>query len=147
MTNIPPTRSDPPERALIYTRTSTLQQGHGPQDAHCRAYAIEHGHEVAQAFADTAASGDPLERPVIKDLLAHIKAHPNERYVVITLEANRISRSLKDQAAFRSALQNAGARLDYVVSDVSDHPDRAFIEQVLIAREDFEDWLSEEEDA
>ena len=106
---------------LIYCRVSSVSQmikGHGlgSQETRCREFARAKGYEVVKVFRDEAVSGGLINRPGMQAMLAYArelkKKRPGIEVVILLDEISRLARSLEAHIELRSAIANAGARLE-----------------------------------
>ncbi len=104
-------------KAAIYARVSTEEQAlrgyslQGQVEA-CRARANEMGFTETEVFVDNGYSGATVERPA----LVRLRECLSERAysAVITLDPDRLSRSLVDLLLLTDEIQRAGCRLIFI---------------------------------
>lgn len=106
-------------RAALYCRVSTDEQLDNAslptQEASCRAWCAERGHEVVAVYADTA-SGTLWERPELQRLLADAQRGLFD--LVVCYSTDRFSRDPEHLAALRVMLGMAGVELDCVTEPI-----------------------------
>ena len=124
-------------KAVIYCRVSDEEQvkkGHGlkSQEAVCREFARYRGYEVDQVFHENL-SGKFAERPVMKELLAHLRKH--KRYgglIVIIDDLSRFARGHRAHWVLRDQLKEAGGVLVSPSVQFGEDADSALIEGMLV---------------
>ena len=117
MRNVSPRAGARKIRCAIYTRKSTeegLEQNFNSLDAQreaCAAYIVSQRHEgwelVPDYYDDGGYSGGTLERPALKQLLAHIASGKVD--VIVVYKVDRLTRSLADFAKIVDVLDDAKA--------------------------------------
>jgi DNA invertase Pin-like site-specific DNA recombinase len=122
----------------IYVRTSTTNNEDSipAQEAACRAWAAEQGHEVGELFADEGVSGavPPQDRPGLRDALWAVKEGRASGLIVHRLD--RLARELHVQEAALAHVWQAGGEVyeatnGVVLQDDPDDPMRTFVRQVM----------------
>ncbi len=125
------------DRAVIYCRVSSvaqMQKGHGisSQETRCREFARMKGYEVAQVFSDEAVSGGLITRPGIQAMLSFLKSsRKTGSNVVIIDDISRLARDIKAHLELRSAIANAGARLESPSVEFGEDSDSILVENLL----------------
>ena len=117
MRNPTPSIAPPKIRCAIYTRKSTeegLEQSFNSLDAQreaCAAYIVSQRNEgwelVPEYYDDGGFSGGTLDRPGLKQLLAHIANGKVD--VIVVYKVDRLTRSLADFAKIVDVLDDAKA--------------------------------------
>ncbi len=127
------------QKALIYCRVSTKRQSsHGSglssQQKRCEIHAVQHGYEVENVFPDDISGGGSfMHRKGMVDMLKHIKANPNERYVVIFDDLKRLSRNTQDYLSLREKLDGMRVRVECLNFNFDDTPEGEFYETIVAA--------------
>lgn len=115
-------------RAAIYCRVSTDEQADNAslptQEASCRAWCAEHGHQVVAVYRDTA-SGTLWERPELQRLLAD--AQRGALDLVVCHALDRLSRDPEHVTALRVLLGVAGVSLACATEPVPEDETGALI--------------------
>lgn len=110
--------------ALIYCRVSSEVQGEGyslpTQLEACKAYAEERGYHVVQVLEDMY-TGTVLDRPSIKELLELLRRH--EGNVVLVYDLDRLTRDPDHLAILEQEIEDAGARVEYILGQYADTPE------------------------
>lgn len=128
-----------PDAALIYCRVSTRKQddegsGLDSQEHRCREKAQQLGCPVEAVFPDTVSGGgDFMERPGMVDLMAHLDANPDKRYVVIFDDLKRYSRDTEFHLTLRREMMKRDAIRICLNFEFSDTPEGKFLETILAA--------------
>ncbi len=106
-------------RAAIYCRVSTRgQEAEGTslasQEEHCRRYAAEHGHAVAeqQVYREVHTGAELWERPQLTRLREAVRRH--EVHAVIIYALDRLSRKQAHVAIIAEECERAGVALLFV---------------------------------
>lgn len=140
-TPIPSSTEPLVQRALIYTRVSTTEQGDGyslpTQLESCRAYAVQKGYLVGDddCYSDLH-TGTELERPGLDALLAHLR---RERiHVVIVHAIDRLSRVPGNQAILELEFAQVGTRIEYVIGQYANTPEGELSRLIASAIAQFE---------
>jgi site-specific DNA recombinase len=123
------------QKAVIYCRVSGVKQttrgdGLGSQETRCREYARYRGHDIARVFKDDA-SGSLVARPAMQEMLAFLKSHRKESYVVIIDDISRLARGLDAHLRLRAALSAVGARLESPSIEFGEDSDSVLVENLL----------------
>lgn len=139
-------------RLVAYTRTSTANGAGGDslaaQEAACREWAAEHGHDVITVYADPALSGAlPVDqRPGLAAALFALEDGEADGLVVHRLD--RLARELHVQEAALAHAWEIGANVEVfeavegvVARDDPADPHRRFLRQVLGAASELERGL------
>lgn len=124
------------EKAVIYCRVSDPKQriqGHGleSQEIRCVDYAQRAGYEILRVFKDDTTGGI-ADRPRFIEMLAFIKAHKREKFVVIVDDLNRMSRSVQVHLGFREELKAIGARYESPTQQFGESADDRMVELMLV---------------
>jgi len=112
------------EKAVIYARVSTGIQGEGyslaTQIESCRRYAAAHGYRVVREFSEQQ-SGELLRRRQMNKLLEY--AREDDVQVVVAHDLDRFTRNPTHLAILELELEQAGARVEFVLGDYADTPE------------------------
>ena len=110
------------EGVAIYCRVSDKGQkdayGMDSQERECRAYAAEHGWEVADVYHEWHTGAELFERPELSRLRAAMTAHAFD--VLLVHRLDRLARDLNHQGYILSEVEQAGVQWDSATEDVSD---------------------------
>src|SRR5262245_40255138 len=106
----------PFKNAIIYCRVSSKKQekdgtGLDSQETICGEYARYRGYTVVKCFQD-GRSGKFTKRPGMEDMLAYLREHRQEKFVVIIDDISRLARDLRAHLKLRDAIGRYGARLE-----------------------------------
>lgn len=127
------------EKAVIYCRVSSAAQvakgqGNASQETICREFARMKGYEVVETFPEEAVSGSMINRPAMLSMLAYLKKHRREgQHVVIIDDISRLARSMKAHLDLRSAIAEAGGRLESPAIEFGEDSDSILVEHLLAA--------------
>lgn len=125
------------DQAVIYCRVSSvaqLQKGHGmvSQETRCREFARMKKYEVVQVFTDEAVSGGLIDRPGIRAMLGFLKKQRKAASVVVIIaDISRLARDIKAHLALRSAIADAGGRLESPSVEFGEDSDSVLVENLL----------------
>ena len=128
------------EKSVTYSRVSSRAQakdGHGleSQQKRCCDHAAAQGYSVEMCFQDTITGGvDYMKRPGMVALPSFLDAQPDENFVVIIDDPNRLARSTKFHIDLREALRARGARLECLNFKFEETPEGEFIETIIAAQ-------------
>lgn len=124
-------------KAVIYCRVSSQKQvkegdGLGSQETRCREYARHKGYEVVQAFRDEGVSGGIIDRPSMKAMLAFLKKQSRkEPHIVIIDDISRLARGLEAHIQLRTAIGEAGGKLESPSIEFGEDSDSRLVENLL----------------
>lgn len=123
------------EIAVVYCRVSNVKQttrgdGLGSQETRCREYAGYKGYRVARVFTDDM-SGGVAERPGMTAMLEWLKAHQDQKPVVIIDDVSRLARGLDAHIRLRTAIGGAGGRLESPSIEFGEDSDSVLVENLL----------------
>ncbi len=106
-------------RAAIYVRVSTDKQGENyslpTQEARCRAYAAEHGYQVAEVYRETHTGTELWERPELTRLRQAMAR--GELDALIVFDPDRFSRKQVHTALLQGICEQAGVELLFAEFD------------------------------
>ena len=125
------------QEAVIYCRVSSASQmarGHGivSQETRCREFARMKGYIVREVFRDEAVSGSLIQRPGMLKLLAHVGEYKTQgECVVIIDDISRLARDIKAHLDLRSAITEAGGRLESPSIEFGEDCDSILVENLL----------------
>ncbi|WP_375205370.1 recombinase family protein [Hyphococcus sp.] len=130
-----PTPKPQGELAVIYARVSSSAQtkrgdGLGSQETRCREFARMKNYSVAQVFQDDM-SGSLTTRPGMVKMLQFLRKHRNENPVVIIDDVSRLARGLEAHLQLRSAISDAGGRLESPSIEFGEDSDSILVENLL----------------
>jgi site-specific DNA recombinase len=122
-----------PTRAVIYCRVSGAKQvregdGLGSQETRCREYASYKDYEVVGVFRDDI-SGGSAARPGMIAMLNFLKK--NRGCVVIIDDISRLARGLEAHLHLRTAIGNAGGKLESPSIEFGEDSDSILVENLL----------------
>lgn len=124
-------------QAVIYARVSSVRQlkegdGLGSQETRCREYARHKGYGVVQVFRDEGVSGGMIDRPGMQAMLAFLrKQRVSEGIVVIIDDISRLARGLQAHIELRSAIGQAGGKLESPSIEFGEDSDSILVENLL----------------
>jgi len=124
------------QQAIIYSRVSSPKQvteGHGlaSQETRCREYAKHKGYDVLDVFRDEGLSGKLLDRPNMKAMLSYIKKYKEASLVVIIDDISRLARDIETHLHLRTAISDAGGKLESPSIEFGDDSDSRLVEHLL----------------
>ena len=133
------------EHAVLYARVSTEVQGEGyslpTQLASGRAYADAHGYPIVGEYCDRE-SGEQLHRPQLDALLARARNDPFQ--VVVVHDLDRLTRNPSHLAVLELLLEEAGARVEFVLGDYAATPEGQLSKAVKAAIAQYENRQRQE---
>ena len=124
-------------QAVIYCRVSSSKQvqkgdGLGSQETRCRDFAKHKGYEVVQVFRDEGVYGSMIDRPAMQDMLKFLKSHKNQQnHVVIIDDISRLARGLDAHIHLRTAIGEAGGKLESPSIEFGEDSDSILVENLL----------------
>ena len=125
------------KKAVIYCRVShpkQMREGHGleSQETRCREYARMQGYEVVHAYHEAGITGKLLDRPQMQAMLAFLKKHKRkESYIVIIDDISRLARNIEAHIKLRTAIQEAGGKLESPSIEFGEDSDSRLVEHLL----------------
>ena len=122
--------------AVIYCRVSSpaqVKKGDGlqSQETRCREYIGHKGYVVAQVFNDEGVSGGVINRPGMQAMLKYLRKIRHEQPVVIIDDISRLARGLQAHLELRTAIDNAGAKLESPSIEFGEDSDSQLVENLL----------------
>lgn len=126
--------------AALYARYSSDQQREESIVAQlraCREYCKRKGYNVIHEYADEAYSGTNDNRPQFQEMLAAADAGMFE--VIVAHKIDRIGRNAYDYYKNDHRLKAAGVRLEYAAQEISDSPEGAMLQAVMVG---VSEWYS-----
>lgn len=125
----------PPQTAVIYARVSSAKQttrgdGLGSQETRCREYARYKGYEVVQIFSDDM-SGSLATRPGMQAMLAFMRKRKKFGTIVIIDDISRLARGIEAHLKLRTALSEAGGKLESPSIEFGEDSDSILVENLL----------------
>ena len=131
------------KRAIGYVRISSERQINGEsietQIGAINEYAAREGMELVKTFVDEAKSGKNTDRPGVREMVAFVKAHPNEIDHAIVYKMNRASRDTAEYfIGFAMPLAEYGVSVRSATEAVDGTPQGRFMEgfSVLVGEYD-----------
>ena len=122
--------------ALIYARVSSkkqVAQGHGlsSQETRCRDFAKFRGLKVVAAYKDDI-TGRTADRREMNEMLAFLRKHRKEKFVVIIDDVSRLGRSRRAYWELRDAIREVGATLQSPNIEFGTDADSDFHEGLMV---------------
>ncbi|NCC03492.1 MAG: recombinase [Proteobacteria bacterium] len=122
--------------AVVYCRVSSSKQvkeGHGleSQETRCREYARLKSYEVVEVFRDEGISGGMIDRPKMQEMLAFLRKNKKEQHAVIIDDISRLARGLEAHLELRSAIAEAGGKLESPSIEFGEDSDSRLVEHLL----------------
>jgi site-specific DNA recombinase len=125
-------------RAVIYARVSSTAQvtrGHGlgSQETRCRDYARHKHYEIAEVFRDEGVSGGLIDRPGMQAMLSYLRTQKKRGAAVVVLidDISRLARDIKAHLDLRSAIGDAGGKLESPSIEFGEDSDSILVENLL----------------
>ena len=123
------------QKAVIYCRVSGAKQvregdGLASQETRCREYAAYKDYEVVEVFRDDI-SGGSAARPGMIAMLNFLKKRRSEGCVVIIDDISRLARGLEAHLQLRTAIGNAGGKLESPSIEFGEDSDSILVENLL----------------
>ena len=125
------------QKAVIYCRVSSQKQvtkgdGLGSQETRCREYASHKNYQVIEVFRDEGVSGSMINRPSMQAMLSFLKKHKKkEPHVVIIDDISRLARGLEAHIQLRTAIGDAGGKLESPSIEFGEDSDSRLVENLL----------------
>ena len=124
------------QTAVIYARVSSVKQvkkgdGLGSQETRCREYADHKQYQVIEVFRDEGVSGSLINRPGMQAMLKFLKKHKHENPVVIIDDISRLARDLEAHIQLRTAIGDAGGKLESPSIEFGEDSDSKLVENLL----------------
>jgi len=116
--------------AAIYVRVSSTGQAEDgtslqTQEEQCRAYAAEHGYDVAGVYRETHTGVELWERPRLTELRDLSRRHGLD--VIVAYAIDRLSRDPVHLGVILSEAEHAGVRVAFVTEPLDDSPEGQLI--------------------
>ncbi len=124
-------------KAVIYCRVSSQKQvkkgdGLGSQETRCREYAKHKGYQITEVFRDEGISGSLINRPSMQAMLTYLKQHKKKQeHIVIIDDISRLARDLEAHIQLRTAVGQAGGKLESPSIDFGEDSDSKLVENLL----------------
>lgn len=123
------------QQAVIYCRVSSVGQvvkgdGLNSQETRCQEYAKHKGYEVIEIFKDDV-SGGLINRPGMQSMLKFLKKHKQDQLVVIIDDISRLARGLEAHIQLRTAIGDAGGKLESPSVEFGEDSDSQLVENLL----------------
>lgn len=124
-------------QAVIYCRVSSQKQvqkgdGLGSQETRCRDFAKHKGYEVVQVFKEEGIYGSMINRPAMQDMLQFLKSHKKKQsHIVIIDDISRLARGLDAHIHLRTAISDAGGKLESPSIEFGEDSDSILVENLL----------------
>ena len=125
------------QKAVIYARVSSQKQvkkgdGLGSQETRCREYASHRNYEIVEVFRDEGISGSLINRPSMQDMLRFLKQHKKKQeHIVIIDDISRLARDLEAHIQLRTAIGDAGGKLESPSIEFGEDSDSKLVENLL----------------
>lgn len=126
------------KQAVNYCRVSSQKQvnkgdGLSSQETRCRDFARLKGYEVIEVFRDEGVYGSMIDRPGMQDMLKFLKSRKNKQNQTIVLidDISRLARGLDAHIHLRSAIGNAGGKLESPSIEFGEDSDSILVENLL----------------
>lgn len=124
-------------KSVIYCRVSSQAQvrkgdGLGSQETRCREYAKMHGYQVDAVFYDEGISGKLLDRAKMRELLAYLKKYAKKETIIVIIDdISRLARDLETHIKLRTAISDAGGKLESPAIEFGEDSDSRLVEHLL----------------
>ena len=123
------------KQAVIYARVSSAKQakrgdGLKSQETRCREYARYKGYEIVETFSDNM-SGSLITRSGMQAMLAYLRKRKKFGTVVIIDDISRLARGIEAHLQLRTALSEAGGRLESPSIEFGEDSDSILVENLL----------------
>lgn len=128
------------QKALIYVRVSDPKQkikgsGLESQEHRLRQHADMLGLPVEAVFTDDiTGGGNYMKRPGVTDLLAYLKKHRRDSFVVIFDDLKRFARDIQYHWALRGAISEYGGEVSCANFKFDNTPEGRFVETIHAAQ-------------
>ena len=129
---------------LVYARVSSKKQelegtGLASQEGRCIQDLRLIGVPYIKTFPDTfSGGGDFMERPAMRDLLAHIDKHPHKKFVVVFDDLKRFARDAQFHLKLRAAFRARGVILRCLNFSFDETPEGCFAELIMAGQAELE---------
>lgn len=124
---------------LIYARVSSMGQRADAQHLRCAKFLEAAGIPQERAFSDKfTGGGDFLQRPAMRDLLAHIDANPKTSFLVVFDDLKRFARDTEFHIRLRQAFRSRNVMLACLNYNFDESPEGRFAEIVVAAQGELE---------
>ncbi len=122
--------------AVVYCRVSSpkqVKEGHGlgSQETRCREYAKFKNYDVIQVFQDEGVSGGMIDRPGMQAMLTFLRKQKKEPLAVIIDDISRLARGLEAHLELRTAIAQAGGKLESPSIEFGEDSDSRLVENLL----------------
>ena len=124
-------------KSIVYCRVSSQAQvrkgdGLGSQETRCREYAKHHGYSVEAVFYDEGISGKLLDRAKMREMLSYLKKHGKHQPIVVIIDdISRLARDLETHIKLRTAIADAGGKLESPAIEFGEDSDSRLVEHLL----------------
>lgn len=125
-------------QAVIYCRVSSQKQvqkgdGLGSQETRCRDFARLKNYEVVEVFRDEGLYGSMIDRPGMQDMLKFLKSrkHKQNQTIVLIDDISRLARGLDAHIHLRTAISDAGGKLESPSIEFGEDSDSILVENLL----------------
>ena len=124
-------------KAVIYCRVSSQKQvkkgdGLGSQETRCREYAKHKNYHITEVFRDEGISGSLINRPSMQEMLSYLKQHKKtQEHIVIIDDISRLARDLEAHIQLRTAIGDAGGKLESPSIEFGEDSDSRLVENLL----------------
>jgi site-specific DNA recombinase len=124
-------------KSVVYCRVSSqaqLKKGDGlaSQETRCREFARMRGYSVEEVFYDEGISGKLLDRAKMRDLLAYLTEHAKKEPIIVIIDdISRLARDLETHIRLRTAIADAGGKLESPAIEFGEDSDSRLVEHLL----------------
>lgn len=124
-------------KSVVYCRVSSqaqLRKGDGlaSQETRCREFAKMRGYSVEEVFYDEGISGKLLDRAKMRELLQFLKKNAKEEPIVVIIDdISRLARDLETHIRLRTAIADAGGKLESPAIEFGEDSDSRLVEHLL----------------
>ena len=124
-------------KSVIYCRVSSqaqLKKGDGlaSQETRCREFARMRGYSVEEVFYDEGISGKLLDRAKMRELLEYLNSHAQKEPIVVIIDdISRLARDLETHIRLRTAIADAGGKLESPAIEFGEDSDSRLVEHLL----------------
>ena len=124
---------------LVYVRVSTKSQDPRSQIVRCQEYCEKHGYNIEETFQDKySGGGDFMNRPAMRELLAHIDMNAHKNYIVLFDDLKRIARDVQFHIKLRSHLDARDVTPKCLNYNFDESPEGRYMEVIHAAGAELE---------
>lgn len=124
-------------KSVIYCRVSSqaqLRKGDGlaSQETRCREFARMRGYSVEKAFYDEGISGKLLDRAKMREMLDYLSQNAKKEPIIVIIDdISRLARDLETHIRLRTAIADAGGKLESPAIEFGEDSDSRLVEHLL----------------